>query len=100
MGNASGIIKINKKNCSIQCFFVHFSNVQKRLNREHVYEKKSVFYGWVAVGSCSAAVRLWDTGAGEGTSGARTADRVDIGILGKMFVDAACVYSIYEYTGQ
>ena len=100
MKGALGIIKIDKKNCSIQCFFVHFSNVQKRLNREHVYEKKSVFYGWVAVDSCPAAVRLWDTGAGEGTGGARTADGADIGILGKMFVDTARVHSIFEYTGQ
>ena len=95
-----GIIKIDKKSCFIRCFLCALSGLEKQLNREYVYEKKCVFYGWVAVGSCPADVRLWDTGAGEGTGGVRTADGADIGILGKMFVDTACVHSIFEYTGQ
>lgn len=63
-------------------------------------KKKSFFYGFITAGSCFAYVKLWNTEAGEGICGSRTAGGADFGILGKMFVDAACVHSIYEYTGQ
>lgn len=94
-----GIIKINKKNCSIQCFLCTLSAFEKRLNREYVYEKKSVFYGWVAVGSCPADVRLRNVGARTETRGAGTADGADFCVLGKVFIDTACVHSIFEHTG-
>ena len=94
------IIKIDKKTALYDAFLCALSALEKRLNREYVYEKKSVFYGWVAVGSCPADVRLRNVGARTETRGAGTADGADIGILGKMFVDTACVHSIFEYTGQ
>lgn len=103
MESVLDIMKIYKINLTLYCFFVHYDTISttfKAVNREHIYEKKIFFYGFIAVGSCFAYIKLWNTEAGEETGGARTAGGADFGILGKMFVDAACVHSIYEYAGQ